>query len=89
MRLAGLLFDKDGTLVDFDRTWGRAGYAVMQHLGGGDAGAVARLADAMHYMIEDRRFAATSPLIAGSPDTYVHLWAEALGGLRTRPCSRI
>ena len=79
MRLAGLLFDKDGTLVEFDLTWGHAGYAVMQHLGGGDAGAVARLADAMHYMVEDRRFAATSPLIAGSPDTYVHLWAEALG----------
>ena len=79
MRLAGLLFDKDGTLVDFDQTWGRAGYAVMQHLGRGDDAAVERLAAAMHYAVEDRRFAPTSPLIAGAPDAYVHLWAEALG----------
>ena len=77
--LAGILFDKDGTLVDFDLTWGRAGHAVMQDLGRGDAAAVARLAAAMHYDVPNRRFAATSPLIAGAPDSYVHLWAEALG----------
>ncbi len=77
--LAGLLFDKDGTLVDFDLTWGRAGHDVMMALGGGDAATVARLAEAMHYSVADRRFAPTSPLIAGAPDTYVHLWAAALG----------
>lgn len=77
--LAGVLFDKDGTLVDFDLTWGRAGHAVMLHLGRGDAAAVARLVEAMHYDVAGQRFAPTSPLIAGAPDTYVHLWAEALG----------
>ncbi|RYB07711.1 HAD family hydrolase [Lichenibacterium ramalinae] len=77
--LAALLFDKDGTLVDFDLTWGRAGHAVMLALGGGDAAAVARLAEAMHYDVAALRFAPSSPLIAGAPDTYVHLWAEALG----------
>jgi phosphoglycolate phosphatase len=78
-RLAALLFDKDGTLVDFDQTWGRAGHAVMRRLGGGDPATVARLAEAMHYSVADLRFAPSSPLIAGAPDTYVHLWAEALG----------
>ncbi len=77
--LAGVLFDKDGTLVDFDQTWGHAGHAVMLDLGRDDPAAVARLVDAMHYDLAGRRFAATSPLIAGAPDTYVHLWAEALG----------
>jgi phosphoglycolate phosphatase len=77
--LAGVLFDKDGTLVDFDLTWGRAGHAVMLDLGRGDAAAVERIAQAMHYDVAARRFAPTSPLIAGAPDTYVHLWAEALG----------
>lgn len=77
--IAGVLFDKDGTLVDFDLTWGRAGHAVMHDLGRGDAPVVARLAAAMHYDVASRRFAPTSPLIAGAPDTYVHLWAEALG----------
>ena len=77
--LAGLLFDKDGTLVDFDLTWGRAGHEAMTALAGGDAPAVARLAAAMHYDVATLRFAPSSPLIAGAPDTYVHLWAEALG----------
>jgi phosphoglycolate phosphatase len=77
--LAGILFDKDGTLVDIDLTWGRAGHDVMQLLAAGDPATVARLVEAMHYDPETRRFAPTSPLVAGAPDTYVHLWAEALG----------
>ncbi len=78
MALAGILFDKDGTLVDFDRTWGAATYEVMKRLSGGDAETMALLGEAMHYGVEERRFRPTSPLIAGAPDTYVHLWAEAL-----------
>ncbi len=77
--LVALLFDKDGTLVDFDRTWGPAGHAVMHRLAGADAAAVERIAKAMHYRLDDRRFAPTSPLVAGAPDTFVALWAEALG----------
>ena len=77
--IAGLLFDKDGTLVDFDLTWGRAGHDVMQRLGAGDPAAVARLVEAMHYDVDTQRFAPSSPLIAGAPDSYVHLWAAALG----------
>lgn len=77
--LAGILFDKDGTFVDFDKTWGAATYAVMRTMSGDDAGAFERVVAAMHYEVEGRRFRATSPLIAGAPDTYVHLWAEALG----------
>ncbi len=77
--LAGILFDKDGTLVDLDLTWGRAGFDVMQRLAAGDASAFARLCDAMLYDLDARRFAPLSPLIAGSPDSYVHLWAAALG----------
>lgn len=77
--LAGILFDKDGTFVDFDKTWGAATYAVMLAMSAGDAEAFQRIVEAMHYDVEGRRFRATSPLIAGAPDTYVHLWAEALG----------
>ena len=77
--LAALLFDKDGTLVDFDLTWGPAGHAVMHRLAGGDRATVERIAAAMHYGLDDRRFAATSPLVGGAPDAFVALWAEALG----------
>lgn len=81
MELAGVLFDKDGTLVDFDATWGRATHAVMQRLSGGDAAAVARLAAAMHYEVDAQRFRSTSPLIGGSPDELRNAWGTALGRL--------
>ena len=35
--IRAILFDKDGTLVEFDRTWGPAVQAVLRHLAGGDA----------------------------------------------------
>lgn len=81
MPLAGLLFDKDGTLVDLQATWGRATHRVMQRLSGGDAAAVARLAAAMHYDLETQRFRPTSPLIGGSPDELRDAWGLALGRL--------
>lgn len=79
MALAGILFDKDGTLVDFDRTWGVAAHPVMHRMGGGDEAVVRRLADAMHYEVEARRFRPTSPLIGGSPAEILAAWGGALG----------
>ena len=79
MMLAGILFDKDGTLVDFDATWGRATHAVMADMSRSDSAVYAKLAASMHFLAEERRFLPTSPMIAGSTSDYVHLWAEALG----------
>lgn len=78
MTLAGVLFDKDGTFVDFHSTWGLAGYAVMRTMSRGDPAAFERIVDAMHYDVQPRRFRPTSPLIAGALDTFVHIWADAL-----------
>ncbi|GJE15967.1 HAD family hydrolase [Methylobacterium marchantiae] len=77
--LAGILFDKDGTLVDFDRTWGPAVYAVMESLTGGDRARLEDLMAVSHYVEEERRFLSTSPLIAGSSAAYGPLWAKVLG----------
>lgn len=81
MPLAGLLFDKDGTLVDFDRTWGAAAFPVMWRMSGGDDASLRRLADAMHYDLDLRRFRPTSPLIGGSPAEILAAWGGALGRL--------
>lgn len=78
MTVAAILFDKDGTLVDFNATWGVATHAVMHTMSFGDARVYAKLAAAMHYMAEERRFLPTSPMIAGSTADFAHLWAEAL-----------
>ncbi|MBX9932882.1 MAG: HAD family hydrolase [Methylobacterium sp.] len=82
--LRGLLFDKDGTLIDFDRTWGPAAYAVMQVLAEGDRPKLERLMAVSHYIEEERRFLPSSPLIAGSSAAYGPLWAAALGRLPGR-----
>jgi phosphoglycolate phosphatase len=79
MPIAAILFDKDGTLIDFDGTWGPATYAVMRALAKGDEAAMARQAAALHFSLETRRFLMTSPLIAGSSASYGSLWGEALG----------
>jgi phosphoglycolate phosphatase len=78
MTLRGILFDKDGTLIDFDATWGPAAYEVMRELAGGDAAKLRTLMEISHYVEEERRFLPSSPLVAGSSAHYGPLWAAAL-----------
>jgi phosphoglycolate phosphatase len=77
--IRAILFDKDGTLIDFQRTWGPAVDAVMRHLAGGDHAAYARLAAASRYDQATQRFLPDSPLIGEPTSVYGRLWAEALG----------
>jgi phosphoglycolate phosphatase len=79
MPLKAILFDKDGTLIDFDATWGPAAYEVMRTLAQGDAAKLDALMEVSHYVEAERRFEPSSPLIAGSSASYGPLWAAALG----------
>lgn len=79
MTLRAILFDKDGTFVDFDRTWGPAAFRVMSRMAGGDRARVERLMAVSHYDEARLRFLPTSPLVAGSSADYGPLWAEAIG----------
>jgi phosphoglycolate phosphatase len=79
MPLRAILFDKDGTLVDFHATWGAATYAAMHRMSRGDGAKIARLVEANDYDLERRRIRPTSPLIAGSTADYGVTWAEILG----------
>ena len=77
--LRAILFDKDGTLIDFDATWGPAAYEVMRALAGDDETVFTELVRVSEYVLEERRFLPTSPLVAGSSASYGPLWAQALG----------
>lgn len=77
--LRALLFDKDGTLVDFDRTWGPAAREVIRRLAHDDADAIGRLHDVSHFIAAQDRFLVSSPLLAGSSAEYGPLWGEVLG----------
>jgi phosphoglycolate phosphatase len=78
-RLRGVLFDKDGTLIDFQATWGPAIHAVIHALAGDDAAKVRAQAECLHFDVETRRFRATSPIIGGATSQYGMDWARALG----------
>ena len=78
-RLKGVLFDKDGTLIDFQLTWGPAIHAVIHALAEGDAQRVRAQAECLHYDVETRRFRSTSPIIGGATTHYGAAWAAALG----------
>jgi phosphoglycolate phosphatase len=77
--IRAVLFDKDGTLVDFQRTWGPAVQTVMRHLGGGDRAAYDRLVAASRFVEAGQRLLPDSPLIAQPTSVFGARWATALG----------
>ena len=78
MRVSAILFDKDGTLISFEKTWGPGLLEVMRDMTAGDAAAFARLVQLNHFDVEKVSFRPTSPLIAGSSASYGPDWARAL-----------
>ena len=79
MAVAGVVFDKDGVLVDFDETWGPATATVIRRLAEGDAGLARALAQAMDFDMATRRFAPHSTFIAGSAEENGPIWFRVLG----------
>lgn len=67
-RLAGLLFDKDGTLFDFHASWGNWAASLMLELAGGDSARAEVLGRAVGYDMTERMFLPDSPAVAGTPD---------------------
>ena len=76
--LAGILFDKDGTLVHFGATWNPSLLEVMQAQAAGDAAALHRLADMLDFDLAGGVLRKTSGFIGGSWEEYGSLWAHAL-----------
>ncbi len=67
MKIAGILFDKDGTLFDFNATWGAWAETFLDDLARGDRELTLRLATAIGYDQRKATFLASSPVIAGIP----------------------
>ena len=79
MPIRAILFDKDGTLVDFQRTWGPATHTVLTELCNGDVAAFGRLAAVSLYDAAERKLLPGSPVVIETTYGYGKLWAEALG----------
>ncbi len=78
-RLKGVLFDKDGTLIDLQLTWGPAIHAAIHALAEGDDVKLRAQAEILHFDIDARRFRPTSPVVSGATAQYGAAWAAALG----------
>ena len=69
--IAGVVFDKDGTLLDFHATWDRALGAALDGIDA--SGARAEAAAILHYDLDSQRIGPASPFIAESNDVVVEL----------------
>jgi phosphoglycolate phosphatase len=73
-RIKGILFDKDGTLVDFDRTWFSIGDMLALEAAGGDRTKADRLMVQAGYDFKIRRFIPDSVFAAGTNADVVAAW---------------
>jgi phosphoglycolate phosphatase len=67
----GVLFDKDGTLFDFQATWSAWAIMMLTDLAQGDLGRAASLGSRIGYDFAARQFDRDSVVIAGTPDDIV------------------
>jgi phosphoglycolate phosphatase len=71
-RIKGILFDKDGTLVDFEATWGPINRAIGVMAAQGDGALAARILDACGVDPATGRTRAESPLAIAAADEIAH-----------------
>lgn len=79
MKIKALLFDKDGTLIDFEKTWFPASIKVLSTLARGNEAHLQKILSYFIFDVVTKRFAAHSPLIAESSSFYVPIIANILG----------
>lgn len=78
MTFKAVLFDKDGTLVDFHKTWMPACWAATDYVADGDKALVDRLMVVGGYDFEAGRMASGSLLAAGNTAEVVDAWLEVV-----------
>lgn len=77
-RARAVLFDKDGTLFDFQKSWAPLGARIIAEFSGGDSVLAARLAKAGGFDLVEGRFLPESPLVSASGAEIATLWAAVL-----------
>jgi phosphoglycolate phosphatase len=78
--IRGLLFDKDGTLFDFNATWMPLYLETANEVAGGDKALALRLLVESGYDAASRRLDPRSPLAAGTNAQIAEIWARIAGG---------
>ncbi len=79
MTIQAILFDKDGTLIDFHRTWAPALSDVLGQLSRGDANIMGEMAQLCGFDLKNCRFETHSTFISASITELVQQWAPLIG----------
>lgn len=79
MKIEGILFDKDGTLLDYDATWAPLNKLAALEAAGGDSVVAERLLQAGGYDPATDSHLPNSLLVSASNDVIAGSWAELLG----------
>lgn len=77
-RITGILFDKDGTLFDFQASWASWTHNMLHELAHGDEFTARKMAEAIGFDLENSNFLRTSPFIAGTADEVAALLSPYL-----------
>ena len=80
--IRGILFDKDGTLIDFNRTWFGIILGLARRSAGGDDAQARELAAQVGYDWEQQRFIGGSVVAAGTMAELVAAWHPELDANR-------
>lgn len=78
MKIRGILFDKDGTLLDYLKTWVPTNRTIARFAAGGDARLAAELLRAGGHDPETDRVTSGTVLAAGSHDEIADVFASVL-----------
>jgi len=82
--IRGILFDKDGTLLDYDATWNPAYAEAAVEVAGGDAELSERLLVATGWDLASARAVPGTLLAAGTNDEIGDAWGALLPAARRR-----
>ncbi len=81
-RILGVLFDKDGTLFDFEATWNAWAEMMLSELAADSDAEAQTLGSLIGFDFHERRFAPESEVIAGTPEDIVRLLQPGLPGMQ-------
>lgn len=81
--IKGIVFDKDGTLFDFNATWGAWAHGLIEKEAGGDPETVLALSKSLGYSLETRRFLPGSVVIAEPVDKIAQAVTRVMPELET------
>ncbi len=76
--IKGVLFDKDGTLIDFTETFGPATAAVIRTLTNGDEALAWQMAKAVDFDLDEHTFMPSSVIIAGTCAEQAAIWGNVI-----------